>query len=184
AHTGVSCHYLPLAYDDAVFAPATEQAAKQYQVVMVGERFPLRAACLAALDGVVADVWGGDFRDVPNCRCHPPVPPAAANRIYQQAVLCFNAHHPQSVWDSNARVFEVAGAGGCLLTDAKQALTGQFRIGEEVLTYSSPAEFADKARFLLAHPEVAAAIGARAAQRARREHTYAARIRRLLADCG
>lgn len=179
AHTGIPCRYLPLAYDESIFIPDPDTN-KRYQVAMVGARFPLRAACLAALDDVTVDVWGGDFRDMANCRCHQPVPSSAANTIYNQAVVCFNANHQQSIWDNNTRVFEVAGAGGCLLTDSKQALAQQFRIGEEVLAYDSPRDFADKARYLLAHPAAVAAIGARAVARARAEHTFTQRVRTVL----
>lgn len=174
AHTGADCRHLPLAYDETIFSPAVEE--KRYQVVMVGEWSAQRAACLAALDGVAADVWGGHFRDVRNCTCHPRVTPAAACTIYRQATVCFNANHPQSIWDCNTRVFEVTGAGGCLLTDARSNLPAYYQAGEELLVYSTPRECADLVRHLLAHPEEAACIGARGAERALREHTFRARM--------
>ncbi len=71
------------------------------------------------------------------------------------------------------RVFEAAGAGACLLTDAWQGI-GQFlEPGREVLIAADGAEVAAHLDALT--PERAAAIGRAALRRVRAEHTYAHR---------
>lgn len=68
------------------------------------------------------------------------------------------------------RVFEAAGAGACLITDAWQGIELFLEPGEEVLVASSGAEVADHLAQLT--PARARTIGARALARIRREHTY------------
>lgn len=181
AHFGDRCACLPLAYDDGIFAPATG-VEKEFPAAFVGERFPNRVALLRELPGPV-HTFGGYFGDLPNCVRHSRVTPAEANTIYQRTVVNLNCNHPQSVWGTNTRTYEVAGAGGMLLNDARPDLAGQFVAGEEMEYYSSPGEAAEKLRFYLQHPERAAALGARAAARAKREHTFTHRMRQVLADC-
>ncbi len=71
------------------------------------------------------------------------------------------------------RVFEAAGAGACLITDAWEGL-GQFlRPGEEVLVARDGQDVAEHLRSLA--PARARAIGAAALRRVLAEHTYAQR---------
>jgi spore maturation protein CgeB len=71
------------------------------------------------------------------------------------------------------RVFEVAGAGGCLFSDSWEGME-QFLLPEvEVLLVRSGDELVDQLERLT--PERAAAVGAAARRRVLREHTYAQR---------
>jgi spore maturation protein CgeB len=83
------------------------------------------------------------------------------------------------------RVFEAAGAGACVITDAWQGLETFLRPGQEVLVASSGREVAELLRGLT--PVVAREIGARARARVLAEHTYDHRASELdtyLAECG
>lgn len=71
------------------------------------------------------------------------------------------------------RVFEAAGAGACLITDAWVGLDMFLKDGEEVLAACDGREVAEILEALT--PERAAEIGARARARIMREHTYAHR---------
>lgn len=75
------------------------------------------------------------------------------------------------------RVFEAAGAGACLITDAWEGIEQFLQPGEEVLVAHSGEEVAGHLQDLSA--ERAAAIGRAALQRVRREHTYALRAKQL-----
>lgn len=68
------------------------------------------------------------------------------------------------------RVFEAAGAGACLLTDAWEGIEAFLEPGKEVLVAHSGDEVAALLEELT--PSRAAAIGAAALRRVRAEHTY------------
>ncbi|CAO4184445.1 Spore protein YkvP/CgeB glycosyl transferase-like domain-containing protein [Methylorubrum populi] len=71
------------------------------------------------------------------------------------------------------RVFEAAGAGGCLITDAWEGLGLFLKEGEEVLVARDGRDVADHVAALT--PERARAIGDAARRRILSEHTYARR---------
>jgi spore maturation protein CgeB len=71
------------------------------------------------------------------------------------------------------RVFEAAGAGACLITDAFVGVETFFEPGKEILVAGSGAEVAELVCELT--PEEGRAIGQAALQRVLREHTYARR---------
>jgi spore maturation protein CgeB len=81
----------------------------------------------------------------------------------------------------NCRLFEAAGCGAATLTDARPDLGGLFEAGTEVATFETFDELVDQARWMLDHPDMARAMGERAAARAHSEHTYDHRLARLLA---
>ncbi len=81
------------------------------------------------------------------------------------------------------RVFEAAGAGACLITDAWEGIELFLQPGEEVLVARSGAEVADHLRTLT--PARARAIGDAARTRVLAQHTYRQRaviLDRLLRD--
>ena len=73
------------------------------------------------------------------------------------------------------RVFEAAGAGACLITDAWEGLERFLAPGEQVLVARDGRDVADHLASLTV--ERAAAIGAAALQRVLTEHTYTIRAR-------
>jgi spore maturation protein CgeB len=75
------------------------------------------------------------------------------------------------------RVFEAAGAGACLITDAWEGIDLFLEPGREVLVASSGDEVAAHVGALTA--EAARAIGERARSRVLAEHTYARRVAQL-----
>lgn len=93
--------------------------------------------------------------------------------------ITLNVHADSSDrYASNMRLFEVTGAGGCLLTDWKSNLSDIFRLDEEVVAYRSPAECIEKAKWLLEHPKACEAIRLAGQARTLREHTYFHRAQR------
>jgi spore maturation protein CgeB len=75
------------------------------------------------------------------------------------------------------RVFEAAGAGACLITDAWEGIEHFLEPDREVLVAHSGEEVAEHVRSLT--PARARAIGAAARRRISAEHTYAHRARQL-----
>jgi hypothetical protein len=94
--------------------------------------------------------------------------------------VALNAHADASIrYASNMRLFEVTGAGTCLLTDWRENIAELFEPDKEIVTYRSLEECVEKARWLLDHPADCAAIGEAAQTRALRDHTYSRRAARL-----
>ena len=86
-------------------------------------------------------------------------------------------------WSPATRVFEAAGVGACLLTDAWEGIGDFLEPDAEVLVAADGAEVAAHVEALDATR--AGEIGARAAERVLRDHTYADRatqVDRLLRD--
>lgn len=76
------------------------------------------------------------------------------------------------------RVFEAAGAGACLISDAWTGLGEFLEIGSEVLAAEDGDEVVEHLHALT--PERARSIGAAAYRRILAEHTYAHRVERVL----
>jgi spore maturation protein CgeB len=90
------------------------------------------------------------------------------------AVLNVNRHSMAAFgWSPPTRIFEVAGAAGCLITDAWEGIATFLAPGEEVLVAGSGDEVASLLDGLT--PERARSIGAAARRRVMAEHTYAQR---------
>jgi spore maturation protein CgeB len=91
-----------------------------------------------------------------------------------KAVLNVNrASMAQAGFSPPTRVFEAAGAGACLITDAWEGVALFLAPGEEVLVARDGTDVAEIMGSLT--PDRARAIGARALARVTAEHTYAAR---------
>ena len=80
-------------------------------------------------------------------------------------------------WSPATRVFEAAGAGACLVSDAWEGIEEFLEPGREVLVAASAEDVTDYLDALL--PETAAAIGAAARRRVLAEHTYAHRAEQV-----
>ena len=81
------------------------------------------------------------------------------------------------------RIFEVALAGGFQLVDGSLPEIGEyFEVGREIVVFNSPEECLHQLRHYLEHPVERIAIARAAQERAKRDHTYAARIERILTD--
>lgn len=80
-------------------------------------------------------------------------------------------------WSPPTRVFEAAGAGACLITDAWEGIEMFLEPGEEVLVADGPEQVNDYLRSI--GPVQSREIGERARQRLLDEHTYAHRALQL-----
>lgn len=140
-------------------------------------------AAAAALDGRRFLLAGCGWDDL-------PLPPNAAylGYVYTSEHNAYNSSvtavldlpRPENAalgYAPSARLFEAAGAGACVLSEAWEGLDGFLEPGRDVLAAHDPAEAIEILRNL--SPERAAAIGSRARERSRREHTYERRAAEL-----
>ena len=79
-----------------------------------------------------------------------------------------------------ARIFEVPGYGGCLLTERAPNLDRYFRIGEEILSFEGCGELVGAVKTLLANPGRRDVIAQCGFERVSKEHTYDRRFDHLL----
>jgi hypothetical protein len=133
-----------------------------------GETHPLRRGLLDALGKAGVGLAAGNASR------------EEAARFYARALLGFNC---SLNGDLNLRVFEILSAGACLLTDRLAPQSGLSLILEEgrhYIGYEGADELIDKARFHLAHPEAALAVGAAGAAHYEARLTPARQQERLL----
>jgi spore maturation protein CgeB len=82
-------------------------------------------------------------------------------------------------YTGNIRLFEATGVGTCLLTDWKKDLHELFEPESEVVSFRSPDECAEKARWLLDRPDDCRRIAEAGQERTLANHTYANRAEQL-----
>jgi spore maturation protein CgeB len=80
----------------------------------------------------------------------------------------------------NPRTFELAACGAFQLVDERELLSECFKVGEEIVTFSSVADLKDKIEYYRDRPEERRRIAARARERVLREHTYEKRLEQML----
>jgi spore maturation protein CgeB len=81
---------------------------------------------------------------------------------------------------NNMRLYEATGVGSLLLTDRKDNLGELFKVGLEVLAYSSKEEAAEMVRHYISRPDEAQKIAIAGQARTLGEHTYFHRMQELV----
>ena len=141
------------------------------------EEFYIRAAELAPDVNFTLGGEGWEGKRLPqNVRWIGHVGTTDHNRVNCSArmVLNLNRDSMASVgFSPPTRVFEAAGAAGCLITDAWAGIENFFEPGEEILLVRSAEEIVRLLRNI--SEEQAEQIGTSMRRRALREHTYAQR---------
>lgn len=103
-------------------------------------------------------------------------------RVLASARIAINRHIDIAEdYANNMRLYEATGVGSLLLTDEKQNLGELFEIGKEVVTYGSEDELVEAVEHYLADEPARAAVAAEGQRRTLREHSYAVRMRELIA---
>lgn len=112
------------------------------------------------------------LRDFYPERFHNPVFGVEMYQLLRRAKLSFNIHIDTIQGQAgNMRMFEVTGAGSCLLTDAASNMSDLFEDGKEVVTYSSLEECVEKANYLLENEAERAEIATAGHKRTLKSHT-------------
>lgn len=107
----------------------------------------------------------------------PPVYGIEMLRVLSKSRLAFNVHiGVAGSYAGNVRLFEATGAGTCLLTDWKENIPNLFEVDSEVVTFRSPEECAEKARWLMEHPRERIEIAKAGQKRTLRDYGYDRRV--------
>ncbi|HET7570768.1 MAG TPA: glycosyltransferase [Gammaproteobacteria bacterium] len=175
------------ALDRTTHFPVAPEARFAADLVFVGNRLPDREARVDEFFFAAAErcprkqfLLGGNGwadRAAPaNVRLLGHVYTRDHNAINASALAVLNISRASMArfgYSPATRVFEAAGAGACLITDAWLGIEEFFEPGEEILVAESGAEVASILQDLSA--DEARRIGAAALARVRTDHTYASR---------
>jgi spore maturation protein CgeB len=184
AHT---CMPIYNALDPSTHHPVEREERFAADLVFLGNRLPDREARVeefllrpaAALSGKTFLLGGNGWADKPmpdNIRKLGHVYTRDHNAINCSATAVLNINRDSMARygaSPPTRIFEAAGAGACIITDAWDGIGDFLDPGEEVLVANSGDDVRDILRNLT--PERARAIGAAARRRVLAEHTYARR---------
>lgn len=176
---GLAAFYLPDAAPD-VFTPDA-RVARDLPLTFIGQYSPKRERVLKPLVPLGLAVWGNGWRA---CRSR-----ALRRRhrrefsremrlveLYRRSLLTVNPHDVQVFACTNFRTFEALACDTLPLTEHNDELHNLFDVGREVVTYRSPEELREKARYYLARPEEALAVARAGRLRVDAEHRILHRI--------
>lgn len=172
------------AADSERMSPPLKADMCRYQVSFIGSTYGNRKQWVDDLNqrGVHVDVFGYGW---PN----GPVPVEDIARIMRESQVSLNfgdsgivieAGKPVRSRQIKARVFEVPGAGGLLVTEKAEHLSGFFEPGKEIVLFEGIDDLVEKIEFLLAHPDKRDAIAEAGYERTKAEHSYESRFSPLI----
>ncbi|MGZ8383006.1 MAG: CgeB family protein [Nitrospira sp.] len=163
--------------------PPLPASACRYPVSFVGAAYGNRRAMIANLrhEGVEVACFGHGWPE-------GTVETKRMREIIRESQISLNfsdGAHGRSDSASRqikARIFEVPGYGGCLMTEKAPNLDGYFRLGEEALTFEGADEMVEQVKALLSCPKRRDEIAHRGFERVLRDHTYERRFEELLGE--
>lgn len=78
------------------------------------------------------------------------------------------------------RIFDVLGCGGFLITNFQAEIPDYFNIGEDLVTYDSPADLLDKCSYYLTHEQERRTIASNGYKKVKKFHTWDTRLMQIL----
>jgi len=205
-YRGIGCanvHHLPLGVSASAFRHRNAPPHRRHDITFVGSAFWNRVAFFERLSGLLEDqdlyvtgLWWERMQSGSQARARFEtgvwMTPAETAITYSGSKIAINLHRAEvdptfncnsagiGAVSPNPRSFEIAACGTLQLTDVREDLALYFEPDREIVTYTSPEELADKARYYLAHEEERRRIALRAIRRTMRDHTYERRIEEML----
>ena len=156
----------------------------RYPVSFIGTAYGNRPQWIVALEerGLKVECFGHGWKN-------GPISAEDIPKIMRDSIVSLNFGDSGMVMHGivpgrsrqiKARVFEVPGAGGFLMTEHAEGLDRFYRIGDEISTYDGIPNLAEKIRYFIEHPEERDRIAMAGYIRTRDEHTYEIRFGKLL----
>jgi spore maturation protein CgeB len=185
---GIRTRYFRLGFDNRVLDDLTPHVTDPYDFTFVGALFKVhktRYQLLNELSKIISiDIFGHSsalpINSAIAARHRGEAWGLDMYRILAKSRLTLNNHEKVAGrFANNMRLYEATGVGTCLLTDAKENLSELFEPDVEVVTYSNLSELTEKARYLLDHEHVRAAIAQAGQKRTLKDHTWKKRMEEL-----
>lgn len=156
----------------------------EYPVSFIGTAYGNRPKWIAALGehGIKVECFGHGWGN-------GPVSAEEIPRIMRHSIISLNFGDSGMVMRGlvpgrsrqiKARVFEVPGAGGFLMTENAEGLDDYYRINEEIAVFDGIPDLATKITYFIQHPEERDRMAISGYRRTRAEHTYEIRFGHLL----
>lgn len=147
------------------------------QVTFVGSRTQRRARAIHKLleQGITVTCFGFGWPDGAMDSDDIPL-------IYRRSLISLNFADSRGINQLKARVFEVTGAGGFLLTEQSNEIGSVFTAGHEIETFQSLAECARKIRYYIENPSARDQIAISGNLRSREHYTYVDRLTRIFEE--
>jgi spore maturation protein CgeB len=156
----------------------------RYRVSFVGSAYGNRPRWIAELKktGIEVACFGHGWPT-------GPIPAADMSRVFRESVISLNFGDSGFVLDGvvlrrsrqiKARIFEVPGAGGFLMTQNADNLDNYYFPGKEIVVFNDVDDLVAKITHFLAHPEERDRIANAGYIRTHDEHTYDLRFKDLL----
>lgn len=173
------------AANSANLAEPLPAALCRYPVSFIGTAYGNRPQWISALDerGIKVECFGHGWKN-------GPVPAEEIPRIMRNSIISLNFGDsgmvlrgivPQRSRQIKARIFEVPGAGGFLMTEYAEGLESFYRIDEEITVFAGVSDLAAKIAYFAENPEERDRVAMAGYRRTRDEHTYEMRFTKLLA---
>ena len=156
----------------------------QYRISFIGTAYGNRSKWISGLEdrGIRVECFGHGWKN-------GPVRSEEIPRIMRESVISLNFGDSGMVMRGlvpgrsrqiKARVFEVTGAGGFLMTENAESLDRFYQAGKEIAVYEGIPDLVDKITYFLSHVEERDRIAMAGHLRTREEHTYELRFQNLL----
>lgn len=156
----------------------------RYAVSFIGTNYGNRPQWIAALreHGITVDCFGYGWENGPVAA--EDIPKIMRNSDislnFGDSGIVMRGIIPGKSRQIKARVFEVPGAGGFLMTEFADGLDNFFRIDEEIAVFEGVSELAEKIKYYLKHPDVRDRLAIAGHVRTREEHSYERRFSEIL----
>ena len=110
----------------------------------------------------------------------PPIFGIDMLKALSKSKIGFNLHIAAAgKYAGNVRLFEITGAGSCMITDWKKNLHELFEIDKEIVAYKTAEECLEKIKWLLDHPREREEIAKAGQRRVLKDHTFRKRALQL-----
>jgi spore maturation protein CgeB len=156
----------------------------RYDVSFIGTAYGNRPKWIAALRrrGINVACFGHGWPNGPVAAAEIPkiIRESVINLNFGDSGLVLHGLVPRRSRQIKARVFEVPGAGGFLMTESAEHLENFYIPGKEVAIFDGVDDLAGKIKHFLSHPDERDEIARAGQARTRAEHTYDMRFRDLL----
>jgi spore maturation protein CgeB len=160
----------------------------QYPVTFIGSAYGNRPHQVAALKarGIEVRCFGYGWEKGPVATQDIPhiIRASVISLNFSDSSVYFQGLRPHRGRQIKARVFEVPGSGGFLLTEHVEHLKDYYTPHHEVEVFQDMDDLTTKIRYYLEHHEERNAIARQGFMRTCKEHTYDIRFRDLLKDRG
>ncbi|MGO8755158.1 MAG: glycosyltransferase [Gallionellaceae bacterium] len=156
----------------------------RYRVSFIGSAYGNRQKYIAALEqlGIKVECFGFGWEN--GAISAEDIPKIMRSSIislnFGDSGMVMRGIVPGRSRQIKARIFEVPGAGGFLMTEYAVGLDRVYRVGDEVVVFDGVADLAEKIKYFNGRPDERDRIAMSGYLRTRDEHTYEIRFGSLL----